>query len=128
MITPEGIIQRVMLQNLIEKCKFDTTTELEFFYKVASPDGIQERVQYLNSADSLKKFPIYHLVHDDVINEFQLNVDYFDKESETIMWMGNDYKLLKWIFAFKNQYVLTFPNGLKIGNVFKNNLPIIQRI
>lgn len=128
MITPEGVIQRVMLQNLIEKCKFETTTELEFFYKVASPDGIKERLQYLTSAGTLKKFPIYHLVHDDVIDEFQLNVDYFDKEDETISWAGNDYKLLKWTFAFKNQYVLTFPSGLKIGNVFKTNLPVIQRL
>jgi hypothetical protein len=67
-------------------------------------------------------------VYDDIVDEFQLNVDYFDKENDIVNWVGNNYKLLKWTFAFKNQYVLTFPAGLKIGIVFKEKLPVIIRV
>ena len=100
---------------------------MEFFKKFTTEEGILERVSYLNVAQELKKFPVYHIVHDDMNDEFQLNVDYFDKQDNNIIWVSNEYVIVKWTFVFKNQYVLTFPSGLKIGNVFKHNLPTISR-
>lgn len=128
MITPEGIIQRVTLQDISIKCTFVTIDETDFFNQFTTTDGISSRITYLENASELKKFPIYHLTYDDVIDEFHLNADYFDKENSTIRWVSNEYKLLKWICAFKKEYVLTYPNGLKIGNVFKQKLPTITRI
>lgn len=128
MITVEGILQRVTLQDLLEKCTFQTEEETTFFKQYTTAEGILPRVGYLSAAQSLKKFPIYHLTYDEMVDEFHLNVDYFDRDNETILWVSNDYKLLKWICAFKKEYVLTYPNGLKIGNVFKQKLPTIIRI
>lgn len=128
MITPEGIIQRVTLQDISTRCTFVTTEETDFFKQFTTSDGILFRITYLEKADSLKKFPVYHLTYDDTIDEFHLNADYFDKENETVIWVSNEYRLLKWVCAFKKEYVLTYPNGLRIGNVFKQKLPTITRI
>lgn len=125
MITIEGIIQRVDLQQLPSRCKFGTEQEMQFFKKFTTEEGIRERIGYLNGANEIKKFPVYHIVYDDMNDEFQLNVDFFDKQNDIVNWVSNDYTLIKWTFAFKNEYVLVFPTGLRIGTVFKQNLPTI---
>lgn len=126
-ITIEGILQRVTLQNLMEKCTFHTEEETNFFKQYTIVEGILPRVEYLSTAQSLKKFPIYHITYDDTVDEFHLNVDYFDKENDTIMWISNEYKLLKWTSTFKKEYVLTYAAGSKIGNILKQKLPVILK-
>lgn len=125
MITPQSVLQRVILQDVVNKCQFQSQDELDFFKKFTTSEGIQSQLEYLNTARSLKKFAIYHLVYNEVTDEFELNVDYFDKSDDDISWVNNDYKILKWCRVFKNEFVLVFSTGLQIGNVFKQKLPVI---
>lgn len=120
-------IQSVLdIQNLYEKCKFDTEEEQQFFYGVTTVNGIQNRIIYLQNATETKSFPIYYITYES--DEFRLNINWFDKLNEEIVCTQEQQTELKWVLAFKKQYILTYPNGMKMGTVFKQKLPVITII
>jgi len=115
-------------QNVYIQCQFIKVEEQQFFYTISTSDGIQPRINYLNSAIEIKQFPIYYVVHETTNDEFCLYANFFNKQNNEIICVEERKTDLKWIHAFKKEYVLTYPNGLKIGNVFKQKLPTITKI
>jgi len=127
MITIETILQKVTSQNLMNTCTFETQGEVDFFRRIATVEGMLPKIEYLSTARVLKKFPIYHLVYDAIADEFQLNTDFFDKQDDQITWVNGQYGILRWTLAFNNQYILTFPAGVAMGNIVKQHLPVIKK-
>lgn len=126
-ITSEEILHQIVQQGLSEKCSFTALDEANFFQRYTTATGILQRTEYLDATQDVRRFPVYTITYDEVVDEFHFNAYYFDKENDSITNVRSEYKILKWINAFGNQYVLTFPNGLSIGNVFKTKLPIITK-
>jgi len=124
-VTIDDIKKLVFEQELSTKCSCETQQSFDYFNKFTTPSGIESRAYLLRTADSIIKYPIYHIKYDDIADEFELNIDYFSKKDGQIVWLEEKREAVKWIPTVGNEYGLRYASGSKTGEVLKSLIPVI---
>lgn len=128
MKTFEDIKSVIQSQNLSNLYKCDTQQMYEEFCKYATEQGLITQFTPLEKVDSAKTIPIFYIIYNKDLNQFELHCDLFSKKNSVIEWEKHMEVLVSWKLYSDGNYMLEYNSSSKASIIFSSKLPSIKKI